>query len=409
LTARNGRPIRLLVVGVRWPPETFIQRKLERLAEQGFDVRVASFVPRNGSAPRLGGIGFERLFHWEERGLRAWLPLARAVLALLVREPSRFVRLLSVLRGKPKSKWRLYASLGCLRADVFHVEWLTVADACAPVFELWDAPVVLSCHGRDLHGDPYVASRARLAARLPDLFRQANVVHCVSQALRREAVHRGLDPGKARLITPAVDAAFFRPSDDRRPLDGCLRLVGTGWFRWLKGWEYALLTIAELVRDGIPVSFAVLGGDPPGDPPATERRRLLYTIADLGLADHVSLEGAVDPDQLRGHLQRADVFFHASLIEGLPNVVLEAMACGLPVVATDVGGTREAVTDGVEGLVVPPREPRAAMVALARLWRDPALRARMGAAARSRIERDFTLDEQTRRYEALYREVVARG
>jgi glycosyltransferase involved in cell wall biosynthesis len=108
------------------------------------------------------------------------------------------------------------------------------------------------------------------------------------------------------------------------------------------------------------------------------------------------------------HLRRADVLLHSSLSEGLPNVVLEAMACALPVVATDVGGTREAVCDGVEGFLVPPRDARAAAAALRALWGDPELRGRMGRAGRARVEADFTIDRATDDWVELY-ERVARG
>lgn len=101
-------------------------------------------------------------------------------------------------------------------------------------------------------------------------------------------------------------------------------------------------------------------------------------------------------------LQRSDVLLHASLSEGLPNCVLEAMACGLPIVATDVGGTCEAFSDGVEGFLVPARDVEAAASALKRLWLEPALRRRMGAAGRARVQAEFTVERETRQWMALY-------
>jgi glycosyltransferase involved in cell wall biosynthesis len=88
-------------------------------------------------------------------------------------------------------------------------------------------------------------------------------------------------------------------------------------------------------------------------------------------------------------------------------VILEAMACGLPVVATDCGGVREAVRDGVEGFVLPPREPALAGAALERLWREPALRERMGRAGRARVLSEFTLEANLDAMERLYGEVTS--
>ena len=82
------------------------------------------------------------------------------------------------------------------------------------------------------------------------------------------------------------------------------------------------------------------------------------------------------------------------------------MACELPVVVTDAGGTREAVDDGVEGFVVPPREPDRMAAAMENLWHDRGLRQRMGRAGRRRVEAEFALDLQIDRFEQLYRSVT---
>jgi glycosyltransferase involved in cell wall biosynthesis len=162
----------------------------------------------------------------------------------------------------------------------------------------------------------------------------------------------------------------------------------------------------------VPVKFEILGPEPPeGLDKVSDRDRLLHGVADLGLEKHVRLLGGGPPESVRELLHRTHALLHPSVSEGLPNVVLEAMACGLPVVVTDAGGTREAVRDGVEGFVVAPRDPRALAESLEKLWRDEALRRRLGRAGRSRVEAEFTLDQQTRKFEALYRELAgtARG
>ncbi len=125
-----------------------------------------------------------------------------------------------------------------------------------------------------------------------------------------------------------------------------------------------MLAIQQLKAAGVPVQYQIIGDGP-------ERQRILYTIQDLGLQDCTQLLGRQPPTAVRELLQQADAFLLASLSEGIANVVLEAMACGLPVVTTDCGGMREAVTDGVEGFVTPVRDPNAMAQALEKLWRDP--------------------------------------
>jgi colanic acid/amylovoran biosynthesis glycosyltransferase len=105
-------------------------------------------------------------------------------------------------------------------------------------------------------------------------------------------------------------------------------------------------------------------------------------------------------------LQAADVFVLSSLSEGVSNAVLEAMACGLPVVTTAVGGMGEVVTDGIEGFLVPARDSGAISQALAELWPQPKLRRRMGESGRERIQKDFKLDDQVTAFHDLFRSVA---
>jgi glycosyltransferase involved in cell wall biosynthesis len=175
----------------------------------------------------------------------------------------------------------------------------------------------------------------------------------------------------------------------------------------MKGYEYALRTLRALLDAGVPARLDVFGGDPlPPVGEASDRARILHTVHDLGLDDAVRLHGHVSTDTVLDHLHRGHALLHSSVSEGLPVVILEAMACGLPVVASDCGGVGEALRDGVEGFLVSPREPAHAAAALARLWREPDLRERMGRAGTERVRSAFTLEGHLGRMEALYREVA---
>jgi colanic acid/amylovoran biosynthesis glycosyltransferase len=178
------------------------------------------------------------------------------------------------------------------------------------------------------------------------------------------------------------------------------RLITTGSLIWRKGYEYLLSAVRLLLDRGIPVQLDIIGD-------GAERQRVVYTIHDLGLADQVTLLGRLPTNQVLPRLQQADAFVLSSLSEGISNAVLEAMACGLPVVTTDCGGMKEAVTDGVEGFVVPIRQPQAMASALEMLWMDATLRERMGSAGRERILGSFTLQGQIEAFVRLFREVAA--
>ena len=122
--------------------------------------------------------------------------------------------------------------------------------------------------------------------------------------------------------------------------------------------------------------------------------------ADLGVAERVTFLGEVR--DIPALLGRARMFVQPSLSEGIPLTVLEAMARGLPVVATRVGGLPEVVVDGETGLLVPAADPPALAQAVLSLWRDPDAAGRMGEAGRKRVERVFDVRRMVADYEALY-------
>jgi colanic acid/amylovoran biosynthesis glycosyltransferase len=418
-------PIRLLEVGLMWPPETFLQWRFRGLVDRGMRITVASSDLRP-SPPGLEGVRLVALPDWDEPRRAIVAGIAWDTLRLLLISPRRLARLLIACRRawRRSGRWtataqqRRWRALARLRGflplarhtpDIVHFEWESAAVAHRPLLDVWRCPMVISCHG-GLQVWAHTTTHAETIDELPGVFRAAAAVHCVSAAVRAEATRYGVDPAKLRLIPTAVDPNVFRPPAEPRAPGAALRIVGVGWLKWLKGFEYAVQAVAALLRDGVPARLDLLGHDPAlssGEP--SDRPRVRHAIDELELRGHVHLHGQVRPDEVVAHLQRADVLLHPSLSEGLPTVVLEAMACELPVVVTDSGGVREAVSDGVEGLVVPPRDPSRMAAALGTLWRDPDLRRRMGAAGRARVEEAFTLAAQIQAFLDLYAAVGANG
>jgi glycosyltransferase involved in cell wall biosynthesis len=417
----DGRPLHLLEVGLMWPPETFLRLKLEGLAARGMRVTVATPVSRQAAALRpLDGVELKRIPGKTGGLLTLVLRVLVDTLALAVTNPRRLGALVRAIRNAQPpggrrararqlvKSLRLFLPLARLRPDVVHFEWNNWAVSYLPLIEAWGRPVVTSCRGSGVKVRPLDPAYRDFTRRLPDLFALSAAVHCVSEDMEREAARYGLDRRKSRVIHTAVDLAFFTPPPGGRAESDRLRVVAVNSVRWQKGLEYALIAIRNLADHGVPVWLGVVGSAPaPGLAEVSDMQRVLYTIADLELEDAVELVGPAPPAGVRDHLRRADVFLNASVSEGLPNAVVEAMACELPVVVTDAGGTREAVDDGVEGFVVPWREPVRIAAAMEKLWLDPALRRRMGQAGRRRAEAQFSLERQMDRLEQLYRSVLA--
>jgi colanic acid/amylovoran biosynthesis glycosyltransferase len=181
-------------------------------------------------------------------------------------------------------------------------------------------------------------------------------------------------------------------TDRWRPLEGAARsdrggapaarIVTVGRLHASKGHDVLISAVRHLIDAGRAVSLTIIGAGP-------EREALESQVRQQGLAGTVTFAGSLSEDEIIEALRASDVFALASHAEPLGVVYMEAMAVGLPAVGTDAGGVREIITDGVDGLLVPPRDARALAGAIARLLDDPALRARLGAAGRRTIQQRF--------------------
>jgi glycosyltransferase involved in cell wall biosynthesis len=401
---------------VRWPPETFIGWKLEGLAERGMRVTVASRSVYERES-RLPGV---ELFVIPPKP-EGTLAIVRASISLLLRSPRRFLKLVrSVRRAPPELLKRHKGTAGMLamclplarlRPDVVHFEWHTAAVDFQPLFEVWGCPVVTSSRGSDTNVYPHVPGWKHYAAGLAEVLGRVSAVHCVSDSLKWEAVGLGLDPAKAWVIRPADDPSLFRPATARdrssREESGDLRIVTVGWLRCEKGHEYALEALRMQLDIDVSAQLEIIG-DVPEEwrGKSGEREQILHTEADLGLEGHVHLHGRASSPQVASRLQASDVLLHASVTEGIPNAIVEAMACGVPVVAARSGGIPEAISEGVEGFLAAPRQPKELADALARLGRDPALRQRMGVAGRAKFMSEFTLEFEHGAFMEMYRQVA---
>ncbi len=251
----------------------------------------------------------------------------------------------------------------------------------------WLAGVDRVIHTRHSMGVNLSQRQARvvnLLARMADHF------VCVSRDGAARARSAGLGAHKVGLVWNGIDLTRFRPTGPC--VDG--PAVTVARVNPEKDVANLVRAAAEVARTD--AAFRVeVAGDGPCLP---DVRRL---ADELHIADAVRFRGVVRdiPTLLAG----ASLFVLPSLNEGISLTLLEAMAVGLPVVATKVGGTPEAVEDGVTGLLVPPGDPAALAAAIRRLRADPALARRLGEAGRRRVEQHFDVVRMVRNYEALYR------
>jgi glycosyltransferase involved in cell wall biosynthesis len=259
--------------------------------------------------------------------------------------------------------------------------------------------VVTSVRSLDVY-----AGHERVVARLSN--RLADRVMVCGEAVRRH-VHQaeGCPLEKLAVVPNGVDLArVARPASAAWPAElAGVPIVGAVGRLAPKKAQGDLLDAVPHVVDRVPAARVVLVGDGP------DRAALEARARALGVAERVRFLGAVgDAETL---MARLDVFVLPSRLEGMSNALLEAMAAGRPVVATDVGANAELVVDGVTGFVVPPARPDRLAEAIVTLLKDPERARVMGAAGRARVAEAFTVERMVERLQRLYddRLAVRRG
>lgn len=377
------------------PSQTFIVRKLRGLHAAGVPVSVAatSFGPTTGADdyPRLS------LMPWRSARIavqRPSLPAWRATLGSLNSEGGRGV---SGLRERVTT-----APLRAVDTDIVHFEFSGIAVSYLDVLPaLHDrARIAVSCRGAAEQIEP-LKDPARAEA-LMRVFEVADLIHCVSDDMRRIVEDLGAPAERILVNRPAVPVADFAPMRARATdHDGGMRVLSIGRLHWKKGLDDGVRAIAALAGRGVDVEYRIAGEGP-------EREKLSFLVEQLGVGDRVTLTGLRTEAQIRTLLSWADVLLLPSLSEGISNAALEAMAAGLPVVSTVCGGMREVIDPGRNGILVDIGDTAAMADHLALLAGDPTRRAELGVAAAATADAQLDISHQVRRFVAAYERMVER-
>lgn len=287
---------------------------------------------------------------------------------------------------------RLARRLRARKVDVLNTHTLFAGNQLARIAAtVARVPVISHAHvAEQYHGKPRLAALQQALDRATT--RRCAAVVSVSYELSEALIEQGMAGSSLEVIHNGVRIEPWEP----RPAAAELHVACVARLAPVKG-QHVLVEALALAGPGI---RATLVGAELESGGASYRDQLEQRAAELGLSDRIELLGF--REDARALIAAADALVLPSFREGLPIVVLEAMERGRPVVATAVGGTPEAVLDGETGLLVPAGDVEALAAALVRLRDDPALRVRLGAAGRARVESEFSLAAMCSRTLALY-------
>ena len=215
------------------------------------------------------------------------------------------------------------------------------------------------------------------------IFGLSNLLTSVSCSVSNELEEYGLDSSAVKVVGNGVDEKVFTPISNKSREK---YVLFTGVVRARKG-LFDFIECGDIVCRELPDVKFIICGDGPFLPQSVEM------VKRKGLEKQIVFLGRVSRERLIKTYQNAAVHVVPSHYEGLPTVMLEGMACGLPVVATDVGGSSEVIVHGKNGFLIPPRDPRRMSEVVLKLLADSPLRKKVGKAARATIEKGFSWDK----------------
>lgn len=288
------------------------------------------------------------------------------------------------------------------RYDLLQAHWV-VPNGLVSSLLAHRLPLAIGLHGSDV----FLAERPGVRRLVAGALRRTSVVTGCSPELVERVCALGFDAAYARVIPYGVDSEAFSPAPERRAVwrrrlgmpDDAPMILTVGRMATKKGFHVLIECLPELLERHGEV-HVVLAGD--GDRLAELR------AATAAWAGRVHFPGQVLREPLPDLYRSADIFVLPAVhdpqgnVDGLPNVILEAMASGLPVVASRISGIPLAITHGQEGLLVPEQDPTALRRALERLLKDPAAARRMGEQGRRRAASKLSWDAVAGRYREAY-------
>ncbi len=406
-----AKPLRIAFFLHEFPAlsETFVLNQATGLLELGHDVTIFAERPRaepriHPDVARYGLIGRTRYLHLPAGRARRILGAVPRFAALARRRPQAALKALSLRRfGRDALSLRLLYWAALLRDepsfDVIHCHFGPIGQLAAKLREVGAFSGFLGTvfHGVDISA--YVRDRP---GYYDYLFAHGDAFLPISDVWRQRLIELGCDRDRIAVHHMGVDAARYRYSPRRFERGQPLKLLTVGRMVGKKGIKYGIRAVAELRRRGIPVSYSLVGD-------GELRQRLAVLVRRLDLSEQVRFFGWQDQEAVVRHMARNDVLLVPSVTgedgdqEGIPVTLMEAMASGMVVVATDHSGIPELVEHGRSGLLVPERDATALADALAGLVERPAVWPEMSRAARARVLEAFEIGTLNRALVGAYR------
>ncbi len=389
-----GKKIGLVLSVVPGYSETFFRNKVRVLEEQGFEVIL--FTQKSEQSKDFKVISAP--YNYKRRPILYIVNFIIVFTKLMMSSYSRVTKFIRTERLDGIS-WKQILKIVYFNAHILSnsVDWLHFGFATLTIgrenlAKAIGAKMAVSFRGYDINVYPIKQPNC-----YKKLWSKVDKVHSISDSLYQKALGLGLDKSvNYKKITPAIDVSYFTVGN-KMPLQNVdIEVFTVARLTWIKGLDFAIEAMAILIKKGINIKYTIAGD-------GVVFNRLRFMVHQLGLDDYIEFAGELSKEEIVKRLKSTDIYIQPSIDEGFCNAVLEAQACKCLCIASDVGGLKENIVDGVTGWLVPKRSPLSIankieeLTALSKEQKNKVVQ-----NAHTRVKESFSLEFQRNAFKSFY-------
>ncbi len=392
--------MRISIFANEIPSTVFIENMVKGLAERGHNIFLYGKCIQNPHYEDYKNINI--ISEPNSKISKVYFAL-KYCFKLLVINPKLLFHIYKLSKDKKKHRWmrkfNMYITLYHWNLDIIHIQWAKSISWLEALIKDGRINTVLSLRGTHINVTPLSDPKTKINFEV--LFPSIKGFHSVSYAMIDEAKKYDMSlPNRSVVAYPAITPTTYNLFTKEYTKTEQFNIISIGRDHWIKGYTYALDALRILVDEGVPAYYTIVAS-------GTLPDQLLFQIEDLDLYKYVNIINGLPHTEVLKAVSKADVLLMSSIEEGVPNVVLEAMAVGTPVVSTDCRGIPEIIDDGITGYITQACFPDSIASDLKKVYIQSAdEREQMILKAREKLTKNHLLEIQLDNIEKLYLNVI---
>ncbi|MTK65005.1 MAG: glycosyltransferase family 4 protein [Methanobacterium sp.] len=376
------------------PHGIFVHRLMREVSKQGHEVHVLAPYTGDKTDYQLDGVHVQKFNYFYPKRFQKLA--GRSGMIDNVKE-GFFVKVqfLSFLLFNVINSCRKFRDM-----DVVHVQW-PIPNGLGVLFLKWiyNVPYLSTVYGEEV----YLSMRYHVTYVLKFLLRGSSNIITISNATYEACLNIGLSESKLDIIPFGVDTSFYKPLSVIKDEES-FQILSVGYLIERKGFIYLISSIKEVLKEHKNIKLKIVGSGP-------QEQQIKDHISKLKLEDHVEIHGNITDEELLNMYNSSNLFILPSIVdsqgntEGLGVVLIEAMACGLPVIGSNIGGITDIIQDGENGLLVNQKDVFGLSKSIIKLIENPNLREKISLNGYKSVKANFTWEVIAKQYDHLYKNV----